>query len=209
MNWYHYSRHQIAALYSVQQGLPNMKPRGLWYAADGSWKTSSQSWNDSNAFDHRYQVVIAPEAKLLRIESQEAAEALARRIGVWNDVDQSYIRMRWSDIATEYDGLHVGVEYSYRDPASIAQWHYAFDVISGCVWNTDAIELIDCQTGETIPRGGIDPKETVEAIDLSKLHFRSEAILCRADGSAPRSIKIDSMTIGIGLHSLRQNFRGF
>jgi hypothetical protein len=169
VNRYHYSSRPITALYSVKQrDEPRCKPRGLWYAADDSWKLSSEFWNDADAFDHRYHVVVASAARILRIESQEEAEALAKRIGVFNSVDQSFTRMRWIELADDYDGMHLGIQHSYNDWRSIAQWHHAFDVIGGCIWNTDVVTLIDCKTGAIVPRGGVDPREMVKSMKLTR-----------------------------------------
>ncbi len=198
MSWYHYSRKPIAALYDVKQVAPHMKPRGLWYAAGDSWKLSSADWNDANAFDYRYEVIVSPQARILTINSQEEAEELARRIGVFNTVDQSFIRMRWMDVAEDYDGLHLGLEYGPSNWCSIAQWHYAFDVIGGCIWNADVLTLVDCETGEAVHHGGADPREAEAEIDLRQFNFRSVGFIVPADGGEPQAVEIESVSISFG-----------
>lgn len=195
MTWYHYSRKPISELYDVKHVAAHMKPRGLWYAADDSWKVSSADWNDANAFDYRYEVIMSPEARILTINTQEEADELARRIGVFNAVDQSFIRMRWMDLVRNYDGLHLGVEYGPSNWSSVAQWHYAFDVIGGCVWNTDAITLIDCKTGKAVLHGGLDPRNAKPEIDLRKFNFRSVGFIVPADGSEPQTVELDQVSI--------------
>ena len=199
MNWYHYSRTPITGLYSVKpKDEPHHKPRGLWYALEDSWKTSSEFWNDADAFNHRYQVIVSPEARIIRIDTQGEAEDLAARIGLWNSVDKSFIRMRWVDLVRDYDGLHLGTEYGPSNWRSVAQWHYAFDVIGGCIWNTDAITLIDCKTGNAVRHGGLDPRNAKPEIDLSKYNFRSVGFIVPADGSEPSTVELESVSISAG-----------
>ena len=72
MNLYHYSYKPITSLYSVRQREePHHKPRGLWCALDDTWKLASQGWQDADAFAHRYQVIVEPSPRILRIDRWE------------------------------------------------------------------------------------------------------------------------------------------
>lgn len=66
-------------------------------------------------------------------------------------------------------------------------------MIGGCVWNTDVITLVDCKNGSVVPRGGVDPLNSVKAIDLNKFHLRTAGMSVPSDGSPPQTVEIESV----------------
>ncbi|MBB5046859.1 hypothetical protein HNR60_001608 [Rhodopseudomonas rhenobacensis] len=154
MKLFHYSYAPIEATHICdQRSEPHHKPRGLWFAEGASWRKESESWRSAEAFAHRYQVVTAPEANIARLDTPENAAAFGDQFGYVYDGE--VIKIRWADVAREFDGVHLGFFYShvgFRHPArKQIEWSFAFDVIGGCVWHPRAFDLIDCRTRATVP----------------------------------------------------------
>lgn len=126
-----------------------MKPNGLWYAFGDSWLNWVEGEMPEWRGDYLYEVKVN-SSKILRITSvKEIAEFTKKHsVSLLPDVPGlESVPMRlvcyidWPTITKEYDAIEITpylweARYDYM-------WYYGWDVASGCVWNTKAVELVE------------------------------------------------------------------
>jgi hypothetical protein len=50
----------------------------------------------------------------------------------------------WKRVAENYDGIIIAPYCWERRHHKHARWYYTWDVASGCVWNADAMRIVEC-----------------------------------------------------------------
>jgi hypothetical protein len=153
----HWSRESIAEVSSHDQQKstrPYGKPRGLWVSVDGdddwAWWCDAEQFCDLSQL-LRYEVVLAPDANLLLLDSVEAVLSFTRehgRTATWNPALFSadgtavdYVDyIDWARVARAYQGIVIApYQWSLR-LESITSWYYPWDCASGCIWDAAAIK---------------------------------------------------------------------
>ncbi len=151
----HYSAEPLTAVRSVAQGEPSGrydKPAGLWLSVEGDddWR----QWCEAESFGDPasqlcYEIVLAPDANVFRIETAGALLAFTREygcdpyMGPMAGRTQMFGRgIQWPRVAEKHAGIIIApYQWSLRlDPR--AHWYYSWDCASGCVWNAEAVAEI-------------------------------------------------------------------
>lgn len=155
MKLIHHSKTNLFDIHSVEQGADCNanwvgKPRGLWVSVDDAW----QEWCSENDFgigEYKHEIVLKPDAKILRIETSEALHAFTKQYGKSNDMDGALRLARhlidWREVASRYHGIIIA-PYQWSCRLSMETfWYYSWDCASGCIWNADAIlEIVRKET---------------------------------------------------------------
>lgn len=143
----HYSGSPVSQVLSVEQeDHPHFKPRGFWLSVDGNddgWK----EWCEGERFapaklTHIHDVILFAKANILRLKN--SADILAFDAEYKSELAQgiSYFSIDWKTVARKYQGIIIA-PYVWEQRLSLdAQWYYAWDCASGCIWDADAIESI-------------------------------------------------------------------
>jgi len=146
----HFSSEPVSVVRSVEQRwryeLPSEheKPKGFWVSVDG--EDDWASWCASEDFgigQIRHNVVLAPNANILRCHDKLDVLCLTERYGI--DIPgYSWSRkaIDWQRIASEYQGLIIAPyvwECRLNDECN---WYYGWDCASGCIWDAAAIASV-------------------------------------------------------------------
>ena len=121
------------------------KPVGLWVSVKGmnDWPF----WCEGSGYNpqglmNRHLVTLAPDAKILHLDSPDAVREFDRS---WRDPrddiggDGLSRGILWQSMSPWYDGIIIA-PYCYQVLASRgSNWYYNWDCSSGCIWNLDAI----------------------------------------------------------------------
>lgn len=156
MRLLHYSAKPLDAVRTTAADLrrDGSKPTGLWVSVEGDddWK----SWCEAENFSPDRLACVAEvtptePANLLLLSS--AADVLrfhreyrcrpefAGTGSLAADPYWDNHAIRWSDVASSYDGIIIApYQWSLRLDGE-CRWYYGWDCASGCIWNADAISI--------------------------------------------------------------------
>lgn len=125
----------------------------FWYGFEGSWiefvdRTGIRS---DSVGTHRYEVLLAPDTRLLTISTEEQFTAFQAEYGVESRINEVY-GIEWESVAEQYDALEIvpHMEEMRRNP-----WYWGWDLASGVVFEPDktvvGLELIEeCPVRESL-----------------------------------------------------------
>ena len=152
------------------------KPHGLWYSCGNDWI----DWNISEGYlpldNHDffggkfiYEIEldmneirqIKSKGELERFSAHRGAEQRGGRRG-----PQNYSSIYWDLVAQDYSGIEICPyisECRYSVP-----WYYAWDVASGCIWDSNAFKSIKLLASRT--EGGDNWKINKSVWDVPR-HF--------------------------------------
>ncbi len=124
----------------------HIKPCGLWYEFDGSWRDWCQSeMPDWIANRWLYRVETDPSCNILRIEgveqfllfNQEYLTKTALAVAM-EEQGISPSRMErgieWRRVAERYDGIEINPYLWHFRHNMDTMWYYGWDCASGCLW---------------------------------------------------------------------------
>lgn len=149
----------------LQSGHP--KPNGLWFDANGGWKT----WCEAEQFrletiQYRHTVSILNGSRILRLRTAKEIDAFTRRYGrnrfsniqllqsgqeldaftngygrnLFSEIQQKFgTFILWEEVAEKHTGIII-IPYS-RARSQAYLWYYGWGCASGCVWDTSVIRL--------------------------------------------------------------------
>lgn len=148
----HYSNTHLTGVYSCSQYEGRSlkrgdKPNGLWVSVEGEqdWR----EWCEAESFgclDCATEVVLRPDAKMLRIETPEALKAFHDEyhcppkwtMNLNEDWDDHAIA--WLLVAEKYQGIIIApYQWSWRLTDPISHWYYGWDCASGVIWDAGAV----------------------------------------------------------------------
>lgn len=144
----HYSAEPVTAIRSVEQlERPHFKPAGFWLSVDGNedgWKEwcEGEEWGlERLACVH--DVKLTPQANIFHLKSAADIDAFDVRFRSPIARDFSYFMIDWRSVAATYQGIIIA-PYIWERRLSLdgANWYYAWDCASGCIWDASAIESI-------------------------------------------------------------------
>jgi len=129
-----------------QQDRCYFKPRGLWWGVDMAWlEWMETGWPDRYEMDLTgptwlFEVVLPAQTKLLSLQSPNDLDAFTHKYGC-GDPDQIFCEIDWPSVAQQYDGIEID-PYQWCRRLELG-WYYSWDCASGCIWNTDGVQLVD------------------------------------------------------------------
>ncbi len=159
MKLVHFSSNPIKKVYSTprdEAGFGN-KPNGLWVSdeEDHGWRTwcnDNDYGHGEGAFDHAYEVKLAPNANILYIKN--ALELLkftheykakspmnGTRAGVVREYEIVY-DIDWPRVMEKYQGIIITPYIWELRLEMLTSWYYGWDCASGCIWDAEAVERI-------------------------------------------------------------------
>lgn len=146
----HYSNEPVVTVRSVEQGwrygMPSVyeKPSGLWVSVDG--EDDWTAWCKSERFaigTIHHRVWLAPGANLLWCDCANDLDCLTERYGAERSgFSWRQIAIDWARVAGDYQGIIIAPYIWSRRLHDAYSWYYSWDCASGCIWDADAIELI-------------------------------------------------------------------
>jgi len=126
---------------SYKQKEYHFKPNGLWYAFGDSWHDWCSMEQPEWCAGDNYEIIFPLMKNLLRISTPHQllkfTEEYKGSLPGYSDQfpnDTSYIN--WQKVANNYDGIEINPYLFSMRMDDRASWYYAWDVASGCVWNT-------------------------------------------------------------------------
>ena len=146
----HYSTTPLTEVYSITQdgyGSGSYKPRGLWVSASGEddWPAWCHSENFGvERLQNPVEVVLRPDAKILRISTPEGIDAFEReyvtRAAYPHEGAKEYRSesVNWKLVAERYQGIIIS-PYIWERRLTDTMWYYGWDCASGCIWDAKAI----------------------------------------------------------------------
>jgi hypothetical protein len=144
----HFSAEPLTAVHSVEQEEPHFKPRGLWVSVEGNgdgWR----DWCEGESFNlhclaHETEILLKPDARILRLQSAADIDALTDRFHVRPPglFLSSRLWIDWTVIASAHQGIIIAPYIWERRLDPGAEWYYAWDCASGCIWDADAVAAV-------------------------------------------------------------------
>ena len=115
-----------------------LKPAGLWYSCGTDWLKFVETEMPELQEDATIVYAIGYESsKMLRVTSPKQAERVSFRYG-----DFRTKRVNWKEVSSKYAGIECCPYSSHKIPFELYQtavWYLAFDVPSGCIWDTSIL----------------------------------------------------------------------
>ena len=115
-----------------------MKPFGLWYGVGEAWLEWCRNEMPMWEHKHTYEIVLHPQARVLRLRSVAKLKAFDREFSVGTRYDNP----NWAKVATRYDGIEIA-PYQWSLRLGWRLWYYGWDCASGCIWNPRAIATVE------------------------------------------------------------------
>ena len=116
----------------------HLKPNGLWYSCGTDWlkfvETEMPELQETAIMV--YAIGYEP-GKMLRVTSPKQAERVSYRY-----LDYDSKRVDWGKVSTKYAGIECCPYRRGEIPFDLyltAGWYVAFDVPSGCIWDTSIL----------------------------------------------------------------------
>lgn len=149
MRLIHYSNALVGEVRSVSQSAARSyfdKPRGLWVSVEGEdgWR----EWCISERFGlerltHPHEVVLASNAKVLRLNGADEIDALTARYGCAPmDYLPDVVGINWVRVAADYQGIIIAPYVWSRRLHEGSNWYYGWDCASGCIWDAAAVAAV-------------------------------------------------------------------
>ena len=140
----HYSREPIKALGHYTNRLQlDVKPRGLWWSVDGDWERWCRA-EDWTIGQHRNEI-IADMSRILQLKTVSDIDLFHAE---FTSANQLYIK--WPVVAWEWAGIEIApYQWDRRHNGHASRWYYGWDCASGCVWDVNAISLVQEGPPET------------------------------------------------------------
>lgn len=150
----HYSAEPVIELHGEWHPTGHLKPAGFWFSVDGNddgWADwcQAEEWG-LDRLTYRHEVVLANDARVLRLSSARDIHAFDARYSVPAYPEYPELGGRginWAKVATEavdepggYQGIIIA-PYIWEcrfDP----HWYYGWDCASGVVWDVAAVKEI-------------------------------------------------------------------
>jgi hypothetical protein len=121
----------------------DFKPDGFWYSCGSEWanwiKTEMPEWEGKYLYE-----VLLNNANMLYLRNEANMSLFEKKYGATRHSVGGFVvsgerMIDWGKVALDYDGIEIN-PYQFHSRSS-RMWYYPWDVASGCVWNTDKIQL--------------------------------------------------------------------
>lgn len=152
MNLSHFSDTPIAEVLSAKQAWRDgrasayEKPKGLWLSVDG--EEGWDLWCSENSFGLgklRHRVTLTPNANILLCSRAVDLDNLTEKYGITVEYTASLrdVAVDWGSVAADYQGIIIAPYVWSRRLHDRYSWYYGWDCASGCIWDGDAVALIE------------------------------------------------------------------
>lgn len=123
---------------------PKSSPSGLWYAKNADWIDYHLEWKSIKAeYRQLYQLEINYE-KILCIRSTEEFVQFYEKFHYRHLSKKTPFTsiIKWDEVAEKYNGIEI-MPYIEWDkvPRHSWNWYEYWDIGSGCVWNSESMEI--------------------------------------------------------------------
>lgn len=116
------------------------KPQGLWVSVEGDhdWRWWCEGENfQLKGLTHAAEVVLAPGANILVIDTVDKLDAFNLRFGNGHPY---FADIKWDEVKALHDGLIIA-PYQWRRRLDL-MWYYGWDCASGVIWNLSAVSNV-------------------------------------------------------------------
>ena len=150
----HYSSNWITPLEEreYEQDIDD-KPHGLWVDASSpgelSWKEYAMEYGIRLFHDvsAAYEIELFDSSNILELSSESNLADFTDEYGVRYEMRYGQLIMPqhdidWRIVAHEYQGIIIA-PYQIRAKEQYP-WYRSWDIASGCIWDLDAIQKIEC-----------------------------------------------------------------
>lgn len=155
---YHYSYSPIGTVAPIyyEQEL-NQKPEGFWVSCEGIENDPGLSWRNfwiremeyttcegeenryDNCCDFKHRIHLHNNINLLILNTVDKMEDFSYRYAS----QYNPYRVDWPRISENYQGILIYPYFmSLRLEVDFC-WYYGWDCASGCIWDTNAIQMIE------------------------------------------------------------------
>lgn len=179
MRLIHYSHKHITEVYDVEQVGRKVdqgwKPAGLWVSVEDDHGHSEDGWhtwcsNEKFGLERLAcptEVILQPDANILRIEGDDALLAFHEEYGCrpeWAKTGAGIANNPYYDkygidvrkLAKRYDGIIIA-PYSWKFRLDL-MWYYSWDCASGCIWKARAVAEL-----RQLPMAPVEPRKKEDA----------------------------------------------
>lgn len=123
------------------------KPTGLWLSVGNDWaKWCRREKFNLPGLSYRTEVTLIDTSKILYVRSQEDLDMIEKE---YEEILQTYFPFctcNWAKMKEKYDGIIIDQDTTdlyangFRN-GGMMDWIETWDVLSGCVWNFDIIQV--------------------------------------------------------------------
>jgi hypothetical protein len=123
-----------------------LKPHGFWYSIGDEWREWVANEMPHWLGEYHYEVELG-DSKVLVLDTTEKLIRFGR------DYSNGFQQVDWGRVAETYDGIEINpYRRNFRMERYIESilgeaflWYYAWDVASGCIWNTEKTTILAIQ----------------------------------------------------------------
>lgn len=141
----HYSLAPLTVIHDVfQPGGDQLKPIGLWFSV-GDGEDGWRAWCEAEDFSIerlscQTEIVIHSEARLLQLQTATDIDDFTKTFALNNKHGWDLRCIDWTSVAAKYGGILIAPYCWGRRLSNHANWYYAWDCASGCIWKASAIQ---------------------------------------------------------------------
>lgn len=158
MKLMHYADHRVELkrchVYTQDKPHGYGKPAGFWVSVAGEDDWASWCRNEEYSVDclkYEHLVTLRDAANILHVSNPVEFDKFHAEYKTMTDYDRRYHRddplwwaIDWDIVTGKYDGIIIA-PYLWKRRLTEATWYYGWDCASGCIWNLEAIESVNCQ----------------------------------------------------------------
>ena len=125
----------------------HFKPKGLWYGIGTSWV----DWVRNNQSDWEEDYIHIIDVDLTKIKVIRNYQELIEFNNQYGTKENHSADIDWVKVSKDYSGIEIAPYiYKARFDREVF-WYYAWDVASGCIWDSAAIKSIENLNKEKNP----------------------------------------------------------
>jgi len=145
MNLIHFSKAPIGPLVPVKQTATSFgKPKGFWFSDEDDygwkqWARDNRFAQDRFEYQTRLEIV---KDKVLLLSNGGDLELFTRKYGRNSGHWADSFMIEWDRVAESWGGILI-TPYDWNNRLEMP-WYYGWDCASGCVWDPEAVRVIEC-----------------------------------------------------------------
>jgi len=134
---------------SVEEQEKDYKPKGFWYDCNEEWsnwvKTNMPKWIG----EHEYSIELNHD-NMLVIRNFDDLKKFNDEYSINPELSEDSYNdnlIDWKKVAQKYSGIeicpYISEAEQIREVGKVFKWYKDWDMASGCIWNKEAIKLIE------------------------------------------------------------------
>ncbi len=149
MRLVHYSDRPIGSPRLTPRHILGFKPDGLWVSDDDDEMTwPAWCWQEQfrlHKLACAHAVALAAGARILHLSSARDIDSFTDAFSVDRHPGILWSRLfiDWDAVAARWQGIIISPYIWERRLGDGAEWYYAWDCASGCIWDLAAIESVN------------------------------------------------------------------